>query len=75
VQEDNENMPMNDEWSGLADFLANMIAKYSGTLDVDSLPDPDSDCEQESREKPGIAIAAEIVAWYNNTRDDCPNSF
>jgi hypothetical protein len=62
VQEDNENMPMNDEWSGLADFLANMIAKYSGTLDVDSLPDPDSDCEQESREKPEIAIAAEIVA-------------
>jgi hypothetical protein len=53
---------MNDEWSGLADFLANMIAKYSRTLDVDSLPDPDSDCEQESREKPEIAIAAEIVA-------------
>lgn len=30
-----------DEWSGLADFLANMIAKYAGELDLDSLPDPD----------------------------------
>ena len=31
----------NDEWSGLADFLANMIEKYAGQLDLDDLPDPD----------------------------------
>ena len=31
----------NDEWSGLADFLANMIEKYAGQMDLDELPDPD----------------------------------
>lgn len=34
-------MYLNDEWSGLADFLANMIEKYAGQMDLDSLPDPD----------------------------------
>ncbi|MBR3243795.1 MAG: hypothetical protein IKF90_14055 [Parasporobacterium sp.] len=33
-------MPLNDEWSGLADFLANMIEKYAGEMDLDSIPDP-----------------------------------
>ena len=31
---------MTDEWSGLADFLANMIEKYAVELDIDALPDP-----------------------------------
>lgn len=31
----------NDEWSGLADFLANMIEKYAGELELEELPDPD----------------------------------
>ena len=31
----------NDVWSGLADFLANMIEKYAGQMDLDCLPDPD----------------------------------
>ena len=31
----------NDEWSGLADFPANMIEKYAGQMDLDELPDPD----------------------------------
>ncbi len=31
-----------DEWSGLADFLGNMIAKYAEVIDFASLPDPDS---------------------------------
>lgn len=35
-------MPWNDEWSGLADFLANMIEKYAGEMDLDTLPDPDN---------------------------------
>ena len=35
-------MPWNDEWSGLAYFLANMIEKYAGEMDLDTLPDPDN---------------------------------
>ncbi|MSS14899.1 hypothetical protein [Porcincola intestinalis] len=35
-------MPWNDEWSGLTDFLANMIEKYAGKMDLDTLPDPDN---------------------------------
>ena len=35
----------NDVWSGLADFLANMIEKYAGEMDLDALPDP----RQQSR--------------------------
>ena len=34
-------MYVNDEWSGLADFLANMMEKYASRMDLDSLPDPD----------------------------------
>ncbi len=33
-------MPWNDEWSGLADFLANMIEKYAGEMDLDTLKNP-----------------------------------
>ena len=33
-------MPMIDEWNGLAVLLADMIEKYAGDLDLDSLPDP-----------------------------------
>ncbi|MBQ6488490.1 hypothetical protein ACTQ1N_03015 [Porcincola sp. LCP21S3_C12] len=36
-----------DVWSGLADFLANMIEKYAGQMDLDTLPDP----RQKSRLK------------------------
>jgi len=31
-----------DVWSGLADFLANMIEKYAGEMDLEALPDPDN---------------------------------
>lgn len=34
-------MHLNDEWSGLADFLAEMIEKYVDQINLDSLPDPD----------------------------------
>ena len=30
-----------DEWSFLANFIGNMIAKYADEIDFDSLPDPD----------------------------------
>lgn len=29
-----------DEWSGLAQFLGDMIAKYAEEMDFESLPDP-----------------------------------
>ena len=29
-----------DVWSGLVDFLANMIEKYAGQMDLDALPNP-----------------------------------
>ena len=29
-----------DEWSGLADLLANLIEKYATVLDLDNLPEP-----------------------------------
>lgn len=32
---------MFDEWSGFADLMANLIAKYATVLDLDSLPDPE----------------------------------
>lgn len=31
---------MIDEWNGFAVLLTNMIEKYAGELDLDSLPDP-----------------------------------
>lgn len=30
-----------DEWSALAEFIGNMVAKYADILDFDSMPDPD----------------------------------
>jgi hypothetical protein len=30
-----------DEWGALAEFLSNMIVKYSDVLEIDSMPDPD----------------------------------
>ena len=30
---------MTDEWSGLADMLANLIEKYASDLDIENLPD------------------------------------
>ena len=40
-------MYVNDEWSGLADFLANMMEKYAGQMDLDSLPDPEQHYKME----------------------------
>ncbi|MGI6120927.1 MAG: hypothetical protein ACOYH0_01335 [Saccharofermentanales bacterium] len=31
---------MDCDWNGLADLIANLIAKYAGALDLDNLPDP-----------------------------------
>ena len=29
-----------DEWSGIAEFLGNIIAKYIDVVDLDALPEP-----------------------------------
>ncbi len=34
-------MPVRDEWSGFADLLANLIAKYASEIGIDALPDPE----------------------------------
>ena len=34
-----EEVLMIDEWSGLADMLANLIKKYASDLDIENLPD------------------------------------
>lgn len=39
---------MRDEWSGLVDLLANLIAKYAGVIDTDSVEIPkkqENSCE------------------------------
>ena len=33
-------MTVTDEWSGLAELLANLIEKYACDLELDTLPDP-----------------------------------
>jgi len=40
---------MDFDWNGLADLLANLIAKYADTLDLDNLPSPTP--EEENNEK------------------------
>ena len=32
---------INDEWNGLADFLAGIIEKYAEKMELDTLPNPD----------------------------------
>ncbi len=40
-----------DVWSGLAEFLANMVEKYAGQMDLDSLQDPRQQSRLKSIEK------------------------
>ena len=42
-----EEVLMMDEWSGLADMLANLIEKYASDLDIDNLPDITGDNHAE----------------------------
>lgn len=39
---------MVDEWSGLADLLANLIVKYADQLDLNQLPDSKTSVQKES---------------------------
>ena len=40
---------MDNDWNGLADLIANLIAKYAGALDLDNLPDPTPAKNQEMK--------------------------
>lgn len=39
-----------DEWSGLADLLANLIEKYADVLDIENLPEPAKRVKKEKKE-------------------------
>ena len=45
-------MLIDDEWNGLADLLANLIAKYASELGIDDMPDPNQKREYNSNSKP-----------------------
>lgn len=40
-----------DEWSGVAEFLGNIIAKYVDAVDLDALPEPDIYIAQKRMKK------------------------
>lgn len=40
----------NDEWSGFADLLANLIEKYAAVLDIENLPEPPIYLDSEEKE-------------------------
>ena len=40
----------NDEWSGFADLLANLIEKYAAVLDIENLPEPSICLDSEKKE-------------------------
>ena len=47
-----------DQWNGLSDLLANLIAKYAEVLDIDSMPIPETsenDIEMSDISQKGIA--------------------
>ena len=44
-------MLIDDEWGGLADLLANLIAKYASELGIDDMPDASRNQEYSSDSK------------------------
>lgn len=44
-------MLIDDEWNGLADLLANLIAKYASELGIGDMPDASNDREHNSESK------------------------
>lgn len=45
-------MSIEDEWNGLADLLANLIAKYASELGIDDMPSPNRNREYSSSKAP-----------------------
>ena len=66
---------MRDEWSGLADLLANLIAKYAGVIDTDSVEIPKKQenscgCANESGKPQNRKIAQESIAEGTATNEN-----
>ena len=74
-------MLIDDEWNGLADLLANLIAKYASELGIDGMPDASHNKEYNSdskkyktilysRQKPGnsteFPVDDDVLFIYNN---------
>ena len=57
-------MPMLDEWSALATFLADMIEKYADVLEVDKM-------ETASRVSEGKVLAPENENQQNMVEEYC----
>ncbi len=52
-----------DQWNGLSDLLANLIAKYAEILDIDSMPTPEtSEKDIEMSDISPMSIAKDDVA-------------
>lgn len=65
---------MTDEWSGLADMLANLIEKYASDLDIENLPDitVDNHVEEKIRQqKTGKMFFANSKCIMYNKHDKC----
>lgn len=58
-----------DEWSGLAEFLGNMIAKYADEIDFDSLPDPDIYLMKKGMRKVYLAYGRKRMEIIKNKND------
>lgn len=58
-----------DEWSGLAQLLGNMIAKYADELDFDSLPDPDIYLMKKGMRKAYLAYGRKRTEIIKNKND------
>lgn len=58
-----------DEWSGLAQLLGNMIAKYADEIDFDSLPDPDIYLMKKGMRKAYLAYGRKRMEIIKNKND------
>lgn len=56
-------MPMDDEWSGLADLLAGLIEKYASELGIEELPDPKDDDNPKLFYERGDSKPENIIAY------------
>ena len=62
-------MYVKDEWSGLADFLTNMIEKYIGQMDLDSLPDPNRYYRLKQIEEMYREYLRLSLKWYKTGKE------
>lgn len=63
------NIKERDEWSGLAEFLGNMIAKYADEIDFDSLLDPDIYLMKKGMRKVYLAYGRKRMEIIKNKND------